>query len=448
MAKRQDMEQQVMQLTAQNSELKAQLSTLQAQMNGLTAQLSEQAAQVKNQNAQLESYRAREQAIIYALTEAKETTDRRLAEAEEQARKIVKDAEAQKYVAQRQAEVIERKAKAEADIIIENAKREAEKTIMDMQEAAKEVETQLHQLNAALRETAQRAYTQAGEFAKSINDLRMESQDERPGGEIKHITAKQPAWQTAAAAQTAFDVSMLDDGPEDAFAMPKQQSNQLDFDAVAPDKYESPQKVIQGIYQLQGRDIPHDAAEYTARQEAQDMSGAMPFMPPVTDTENPTPAGGASPIAPADAGLGSLLDEMIHSQPAAQQQNEPAGLSDLLDEIMGEPPAAHRQPADAQSYASAAAPEQAYYPQQPQAVFAPPQAREERLWTVDEVIGGSAAPTAPGGPFMPEAPAVEGLNSLLDDILGSAQPQQTYAPPRQPQSNVDLDSLLNDILGS
>lgn len=486
-----------------------------ARRQDMEAQVELLEARVKELNAQLETYRSREEAVVYALSEVKETASRRISEAEERARQIIKDAEAQKLLIQKQSSTMEREAAVRANAIVEDAQREAAETLSNMQDAAGEVEEQLKQLNYALRETAKRAYSQAEEFAKAVDALRMEAIADMPLEDAqKEPVANRPAIQRPAAAPSyqppaykpvepqpaaapqpaavyqpeakiepvksvpALDMD-IDEflknateemqaikkslAPEAPKAEPKAEAKvesfdkidiesiineepqveldddkfenkivsaqpqkageaQITFNAIKAEtgEYENPQKVLHGIYQLQGRVMPVDMGG----EEKIEESPAPPVRQAVVQEPQAKPI--ERPV--------EIPAEVKAEAPKAEPHMVNNVELPTLDEIMGV--SAKSEPV-----------------------------REERLWTVDEVIGQSqnaaSAPKleSPAAEFMRPAPNTDpsapadtagiGGESQLDDLLSEimGKPQQKKSP-KGGRDGVDLDSLLDEIIGN
>ncbi len=466
MAKRQELENQVAQLTAHVNEL----------------------------NMQVETYRRREEAVVYALTEAKGTAAKRIAEAEEmagkriaeveemaqkrimeteeQARQILTNAEAKKRDADAHCEAVKQEAAAKAKKIVAEAEREAAATLKQMQEAAKDVEDQLAKLNEALRDTAQRARQQAETFAKSITELRMDSAElsatpshayNNPQQTVVRIETAPPPFPVLESEEPEEPLQFqLATGPvgsaaavEPEAAFPAEAEEPPVATEANTADYEDPQKVIHGIYQLQGRELPREAAETAARSAnigvfsasdddvaakqalaetsieellgaapvmEQPMEAFMPEMPPLDDLLTSEPPAPAMPafddlLAPTPTpAMPSVDDLLAPAAPAAKPAAQPAA-DDWLASV------------SAKGYDA------------PRSMKSPV---EERLWTVDEVMGTAGQDAAPGA---------DGLDNLLDEIMGIGtyrEPVQKQQPqqPQQQDSSIDLDSLLDEIIGS
>lgn len=257
----------------------------------LEQQVNDLQAQVQDLTKQLEGYRAQERAIVQALTDAQASAAKRVAEGEAQAKKIMDEANAYQAESQAQAEAVVQEATAKAAGIVEAAQSESSRRLTQTEASVQDFKARLNALNSSLMDTARNAKAQAENFARSMEAL----SDETP--------------------------EILEEG-RGLSALIQTQTGKL------PDSYETPQQLIHGIYQLQGREIPV-AAEDEPEADAEPIEPAFPEEPAQEKQAEDEPeeriwtveevmakSGGYSPAKgkseeAEDIDLDSLLDEII-----------------------------------------------------------------------------------------------------------------------------------------
>ena len=264
-------------------ELEQQVTNLQAQVQELTKQL--------------DGYRMQERAIVQALTDAQASAAKRISEGEAQAKRITDEANAYKTQTQAQADILVQEATLKAGEIVEAAQAESSRRLAQTEASVLDFESRLHALNAALLDTARQAKAQADGFSRTIEALT----DNTP--------------------------EILEEG-RGLSALIKTHASDL------PEDYHTPQELMHGIYQLQGRDLPfveqgEQAAEVQTEQPAESeapMEAEAPIAEPVDDepeeriwtVEEVMAKSTISSSTPetiadedGDVDLDSLLDEII-----------------------------------------------------------------------------------------------------------------------------------------
>jgi cell division septum initiation protein DivIVA len=291
MSKRRELEQQVEQMDAQIVQLNAQIQSL---------------------NKQIDAYRAQEQAIVQALTQAQNSASRHVEEAkagaskmieqaQEQADRTLKEAEAQKAQIISDAEAASEEAHARAAAIIEAAQAESARRLSQTEASVQDFQTRLNSLNSILQNTAEQARERAKEFSAAIDALHQESPE---------------------ILQESRGLSSLIE----------ERAGKLPVD------YTTPQELMHSIYQLQGRELPLEETE-----EEEEPVNTEPALQEIvlenrTD-EIPTeePAVQAAPEEPEERVW--TVDEIIKKgvqSPAEMSEELDVDLDSLLDEIIGE----------------------------------------------------------------------------------------------------------------
>lgn len=185
----------------------------------LEQQVADLQAQVQELTKQLDGYRIQERAIVQALTDAQASAAKRVSEGEAQAKRTTDEANAYKTQAQAQADALVQEATLKAAEIVEAAQAESSSRLAQTEASVLDFESRLHALNAALLDTARQAKAQADGFARTMEALT----DNTP--------------------------EILEEG-RGLSALIKTHASEL------PEDYHTPQELMHGIYQLQGRDLP------------------------------------------------------------------------------------------------------------------------------------------------------------------------------------------------
>jgi DNA repair exonuclease SbcCD ATPase subunit len=205
------------QLEARTLELElsnAEISRYKNEVAELTKKAEELSGQIKE-------FRSKEQAISWALTEAKAAE-----------RRILEEAEAR-------IKAMESEAKAKADAAIEEAKKAALRTVQKAEASVLEYEQNIKRLNAELVRTASEAQEQAQRFA----------------GLISHI---RPAADTELIEELKGYGGFSDERNVDL-----------------PENYGSPAELMQNIYKIQGREIS-GSYKQEATNEQEELAGSDP----------------------------------------------------------------------------------------------------------------------------------------------------------------------------
>ncbi len=261
----------------------------------LEQQVTDLQAQVQELTKQLDGYRAQERAIVQALTDAQTSAGKRVLEGEAQAKKIVDEANAYKARAEADADALVQEATEKAANIVEAAQAESARRLRQTEASVEDFEARLNALNASLLNTARQAKEQAESFARSMEAL------------------------------TGDTPEILQEG-RGLSALIQTQTGKL------PDSYQTPQELMHGIYQLQGRDIPA-AAENEPKAEPTE-----PAFP-----EEPTPVEEQPEEKAADESEERIwtVEEVMaksgaFSSKEKDEETEEVDLDSLLDEIIRE----------------------------------------------------------------------------------------------------------------
>ena len=263
----------------------------------LEQQVADLQAQVQDLTKQMDGYRAQERAIVQALTDAQASASKRIAEGEAQAKKTVDEANAYKSQAEAQADALVQEATARAANIVEAAQAESSRRLAQTEASVQDFETRLQALNASLLETARQAKAQAEGFARSMEALT----DNTP--------------------------EILEEG-RGLSALIQTHAGKL------PESYQTPQELMHGIYQLQGREIP-------VKEEPEETEEPVE---PAFPEEKPQPAEAQSALKAEDEPeerIWTVEEVMAKSggfTPAKGKGQEPedVDLDSLLDEIIRE----------------------------------------------------------------------------------------------------------------
>lgn len=258
----------------------------------LEQQVADLQAQVQDLTKQLEAYRAQERAIVQALTDAQTSASKRVAEGEAQAKRVMDEANAYKAQAQEQADALVQEATAKAASIVEAAQAESSRRLAQTEASVEDFQARLNALNASLLDAARQAQAQAEGFARAMESLA----DNTP--------------------------EILEEG-RGLSALIKTQAGTL------PDSYETPQALMHGIYQLQGRDIPVKVEE-----DEKPTEPAFPEEKGQPEQEKPTED-------EAEERIWTVEEVMAKSgvfSPAKgkNEESEDVDLDSLLDEIIRE----------------------------------------------------------------------------------------------------------------
>jgi cell division septum initiation protein DivIVA len=280
----------------------------------LEEQIEQLNAQVQSLNKQIDSYRAQEKAIVQALTQAQNSAAKHVeearagaaqtvADAEERAGSMLRDAQAQRDQLLQDAEAALQDARARATAIVEAAQAESARRLAQTEASVQDFEARLRSLNAVMRDTAADARERARQFAAAMEAFEQE---------------------TPELLEESRGLSTLIGERE----------------GKLPEEYDTPQELMHGIYQLQGRNLPPEAVEEKTEEPA-----AEPEQPAAADeTEAPeTPEPAEEPAAEKPAAEEPeervwTVDEVIKkgAQPSVDLSEElDVDLDSLLDEIIG-----------------------------------------------------------------------------------------------------------------
>ena len=264
------------------------------------AEFAELTARNEEMAAKLSGYRAKEDAIIGALTEAKTTAARIVAAAEKVRDDMLEDAEQSKKLAAKEAERVLNDARAHAEEVALAARQKAEDMLADVEADTKMYREMLAAFNTALCEAADgaRAYAQKFEaFAR---------------GEILEDESVEIDYATAAL------------------------RNQIEKEPVKlPEDYENPAALMRGIYSLQGRELPpvgsygHAAEADEAYREDAEVSQETDFSREVVTDDAPE-----KDDAPAEHVW--TVDEIINDAMAKTEGDiaVDAQLNALIDDVL------------------------------------------------------------------------------------------------------------------
>ena len=263
----------------------------------LEQQVTDLQAQVQDLTKQLDGYRAQERAIVRALTDAQTSAGKRVLEGETQAKKLMDDANAYKAQAEADADALIQDAAKKAAEIVEAAQAESSRRLAQTEASVQDFEARLNALNASLLNTARQAKEQTEEFARSIEAL------------------------------TGDTPEILSEG-RGLSALIQAQAGKL------PDSYETPQELMHGIYQLQGRDIPV-AAE--AGRDAEPVEPAFPEEPAPAPVQEEQPEKAADEPEERIWTVEEVMAKSgVFSSKGKNEEAEDVDLDSLLDEIIRE----------------------------------------------------------------------------------------------------------------
>lgn len=270
--------------------------------------------QVQSLNKQIDSYRAQEKAIVQALTqaqnsaakhveEAKASAAQTVTEAQAQADSLLRNTEDQRDKIMRDAESALQDARARAAAIVEAAQAESARRLAQTEASVQDFEARLRALNAVMRDTAADARERARQFATAIEALDQDSPE------------------------------LLDESRGLSTLIGEREGK-------LPEEYDTPQELMHGIYQLQGRSLPSEAAEAT-EEETEEPAAMEPEKPSAADDAqtNEISKPVEVPVAsePEEERVWTV-DEVIKK--GAQSSGElteelDVDLDSLLDEIIG-----------------------------------------------------------------------------------------------------------------
>ena len=290
MSKRRELEQQVEQMDAQIVQLNAQIQSL---------------------NKQIDAYRAQEQAIVQALTQAQNSASRHVDEAKANAAKMIEqaqeqadrtrqEAEAQKTQIICDAEAASEEARARAAAIIEAAQAESVRRLSQTEASVQDFQTRLNSLNSILQNTAEQARERAKEFSAAIDALHQESPE---------------------ILEESKGLSLLIE----------ERTGKLPVD------YNTPQELMHSIYQLQGRELPLEESEEEEPINTEPAPQKIVLETRMDEIPKEEPAIQASPEEPEERVW--TVDEIMKKgvqTPAELPEELDVDLDSLLDEIIGE----------------------------------------------------------------------------------------------------------------
>lgn len=262
----------------------------------LEQQVVDLQAQVQDLTKQLDGYRAQERAIVQALTDAQTSAGKRVAEGEAQAKRVVDEANAYKAQAEAQADSLIQEATAKAAGIVEAAQAESSRRLAQTEASVQDFQARLNALNSSLFDAARQAQAQAEGFARSMETLA----DNTP--------------------------EILEEG-RGLSALIKTQAGKL------PDSYETPQALMHGIYQLQGRDIP-EKAEEEPQAKPEPTEPAFPEEPVQPVQEKPEEDEPEERIWTVEEVMAK--SGVFPSAKGKNEESEDVDLDSLLDEIIRE----------------------------------------------------------------------------------------------------------------
>lgn len=310
--------------------------------------LSNEIAQLKQQ---LEVYKGMESAIVRAMTDAQEASAKKIEQAQQDAKRIVDDADAYKREAEEQIQCARQQTENQTQTLVCDARETAEKTLAEAETKAQETLLEAKTQARALLEDAQQ------EAACLV--IRQKEQSAQLQNRLDALAGELAAAAGQARAQAqAYEaaLTLVEQNTAVLAAENRDIHTLLHTQPVeTPDAYESPKDLMQGIYQVQGRELPTHVQ--AANEEA----------PP-----NEMP---------------SQEEAALEASPLFAQEETP-----ILEE------------------ASAwTAPSETAFIEDEQAQA------EERVWTVDEIMAArtTSAPVTPPSDDIDEAD----LNSLLGDIM-------------------------------
>ena len=279
----------------------------------LEEQIEQLNAQVQSLNKQIDSYRAQEKAIVQALTQAQNSAAKHVeeatasaaqtvADAQERSGSMLRDAQARGEQIVQDAETALQDARSRAAAIIESAQAESARRLAQTEASVQDFESRLRALNAVMRDTAADAQERARQFAAAMEAFEQE---------------------TPELLEESRGLSTLIGERE----------------GKLPEEYDTPQELMHGIYQLQGRNLPSETTE-----EKTEKPAAEPAPPVDADVvkqqemQKPAPEPMEKPAAEEPEERMWTVDEVIKkgAQPTGELSEElDVDLDSLLDEIIG-----------------------------------------------------------------------------------------------------------------
>jgi cell division septum initiation protein DivIVA len=260
------------------------------------AEVAELTARNEDLSGQLAGYHAKEEAIIGALTEAKSAAARIVAAAEKVRNDTIEEAEQNKRLAAKEAERVIEEAHAHAEEIRLDARQKADELLVGVENDAKMYRETLAAFNAQL-------------FAAA-----------------DHVKAYAENFEALARGEVLSDDSTEIDYGTAAIRKSLEQKN-----VELPEEYETPAALMQGIYALQGRNLPRMGTEegeageeYQGKPEMASEESELTVLEPESPSEKPEEehvwtvdeiisdamAKAESDIA-VDAQLNALIDDVL-----------------------------------------------------------------------------------------------------------------------------------------
>lgn len=277
----------------------------------LEEQIEQLNAQVQTLSKQIDSYRAQEKAIVQALTQAQNSATKHVedamasaaqtvADAKEQAGGMLRDAEKKRDRILQDADSALQDANMRAAAIVDAAQTESARRLAQTEASVQDFEARLRALNAVMRDTAAEARERARQFAGAIEALEQDTPE------------------------------LLEESKGLSTLIGEREGK-------LPEEYDTPQELMHGIYQLQGRSLPTEVVAEKA--EKTDDDAEQPAA--ADDAERPRESEivvAEEPVAAEPEERVWTVDEVIKKgvQPAGDFTEElDVDLDSLLDEIIG-----------------------------------------------------------------------------------------------------------------
>ncbi len=277
----------------------------------LEEQIEQLNAQVQTLSKQIDSYRAQEKAIVQALTQAQNSATKHVedamasaaqtvADAKEQAGGMLRDAENKRDRILQDADSALQDANMRAAAIVDAAQTESARRLAQTEASVQDFEARLRALNAVMRDTAAEARERARQFAGAIEALEQDTPE------------------------------LLEESKGLSTLIGEREGK-------LPEEYDTPQELMHGIYQLQGRSLPTEVVAEKA--EKTDDDAEQPAA--ADDAERPRESEivvAEEPVAAEPEERVWTVDEVIKKgvQPAGDFTEElDVDLDSLLDEIIG-----------------------------------------------------------------------------------------------------------------
>lgn len=233
-----------------------ELELSNAELERYKAEISELKKRTDELSDQIKEFRNKEQAISWALTEAKAAEKRIISEA------------------QSRIAAMEEEARAKAKSILEDAEAAAARTVKKAEASVLEYENNIKRLNSELAKAASDAREQAEKFADLILQIK-----------------------------PAVDSEIIEE-------MKGYGAFSGEANVELPDDYRSPAELMQNIYKIQGRELSVQQAEEETEGEQADFSSGEPekvWRVEDLRESDELPAGGNE----LDLELNSIIEEVL-----------------------------------------------------------------------------------------------------------------------------------------